>query len=208
VRLAPFFLAKHEVTQAQWLQLTGQKPSVLHDKRTMVEGAPITARHPLENVTWDDCRAGLVPQGLDLPTEAQWEYACRSGTTTTWPTGDTLASLVGFACVPDPLDEDAPRPTHHEPVGSRAPNGFGLHDMVGNVAEWCRDYFSSLAYLLPVVGGDGARSVPLMQVRALRGGSFQDPPSEGSSAARNAKPFNHRGDWLGVRAARRVELGR
>jgi formylglycine-generating enzyme required for sulfatase activity len=208
VTLAPFFIGKHEVTQAQWLQLTGKKPSAIHDKRTPLGGTPITLRHPVESVTWDECQALLERLGLDFPTEAQWEYACRAGTTTTWPTGDTPASLVGFACVPDPLGEDAPRPTHHDPVGSHAPNGFGMHDMVGNVAEWCRDYFSSLAYLLPAASGDGARPVPLMQVRALRGGSFQDPPSEGSSAARNAKPFNHRGEWLGVRAARRLELGR
>ncbi len=208
VTLAPFFLAKHELTQAQWQRLTGKKPSALHEKATVVGGASITRRHPVESVDWEDCKRGLEQHGLDLPTEAQWEHACRAGTTTTWPSGDDRARLVGFAHVADPLDEGANRPTRHEPVGSHAPNAWGLHDMVGNVAEWCRDYFSSLAYLLPPTGDDGARPVPQLQQRPVRGGSFQDPPAEGSSAARNAKPFNHRGDWLGMRAARRIEPAR
>ncbi|MCC6671486.1 MAG: SUMF1/EgtB/PvdO family nonheme iron enzyme [Planctomycetes bacterium] len=210
VTLAPFLFGKHEVTQAQWLAMTNKKPSIIHDKTTTLDGQAITRRHPVENVSWDEARAALQRQGLDLPTEAQWEYATRAGTDTIWPTGNEAESLRGFALVSDfapgpPRSELGGRQAlHHAPVGSLAANAFGVHDTVGNVAEWCRDHFSSLAHLLPHGPGDGLAPVPLMQVRAVRGGSFEDEALLGASAKRQAKPFQHRGHWLGVRAARRL----
>jgi len=205
VTLAPFLLGKHEMTQAQWWYLTDQLPSLYH-KKTTGAAVEITERHPLENVTYDDCRRGLVRHGLDLPTEAQWEYACRAGTTGVWPTGDDEVGLQAAAVVGPQTDPGTgPVVSVHAPVGSRAGNAFGLHDMVGNVAEWCRDPFSSLAYLLVPRAGDGLRPVPEMQLAVVRGGSYQDPPREGTSAARHPVAKTTRGSYLGMRAMRALQ---
>ncbi|MEZ5964030.1 MAG: bifunctional serine/threonine-protein kinase/formylglycine-generating enzyme family protein [Planctomycetota bacterium] len=209
VTLAPFFFSKHELTQSQWWSLTGTLPSHFHSKTVTPAGREITIRHPVENVTWSEGQFGLAKHGLDLPTEAQWEYACRAGTTTTWATGDTPESIVGSADMPSLGERAADTDSGgswHASVGSFRANAFGIHDMVGNVAEWCRDSFSSLAYLLPPRAGDGLRPVPEMQARAVRGGAYDALPRSGSSAVRRPVSFNTRSDNIGLRAIRRVEL--
>ncbi len=210
--LAPFFLGKHEVTQSQWWYLTDTLPSHFHKSTVTRPGHEITLRHPVENVTWQDGQRGLRKQGLELPTEAQWEYACRAGSTTIWPTGDTPDTLAQFAHVGNVDDRDggadanqAANDRFHAEVGSLLANAFGLHDMVGNVAEWCRDHFSSLAYLLTPRPGDGLRPVPEVQMRVVRGGTFEDRAYEGASAARHPMSHSTRARYLGVRAARRVQ---
>lgn len=205
VVLSPFFLGKHEVTQSQWWYLTDSLPSHFHKKTATRPGHELTGRHPVESVTWDECVRGLTRQGLGLPTEAQWEYACRAGTTTIWPTGDTAATLRPFAHVAG-LDGDDRRESTHAAVGTLRPNAFGLYDMVGNVAEWCQDTFSSLAYVLTPRPGDGLRPVPTMQMRVVRGGTFQDDPRQGASAARHPLAVSTRALYLGLRAARPVQM--
>jgi formylglycine-generating enzyme required for sulfatase activity len=215
VTLAPFLLAKHELTQAQWLVLTGERtPSALQAGSLRSDGKAITVRHPVDSASWSECNALLERQGLCLPTEAQWEYACRAGSTTTWPTGAALASLQGHANLADQsasaagiafeatLDDDH---AVHAPVGSLRPNAFGLCDTIGNVAEWCREPFSSLAYLLPAGEGDGLRPVPEVSQRPLRGGSFEDLPKVATSAARAFAPATARTRTVGVRPARRLQ---
>jgi formylglycine-generating enzyme required for sulfatase activity len=137
-------------------------------------GWRLTDDHPVGNVSWNDAvafcgwlskRSGRV---VRLPTEAEWEYACRAGTTTTFFTGDDPTSLRGYANVPDeslrvrlgeaadgarfPFDDGYP---FTAPVGSFRPNPWGLHDMIGNVFQWCGDE----------VPGE-------TPVRVLRGGSY------------------------------------
>ena len=122
----PFYLGKYPVTQAQWQAVMGTNPS-------RFKGHP---NHPVEQVSWYDVLAFLrklndLEGGRDyrLPTEAQWEYACRAGTETPryHEDVDDIAWDIG----------KCDRPTH--PVGQKLPNAWGLHDMLGNVWEWCRD---------------------------------------------------------------------
>ncbi|MCU0865311.1 MAG: bifunctional serine/threonine-protein kinase/formylglycine-generating enzyme family protein [Planctomycetes bacterium] len=215
VTLAPFLLAKHELTQAQWLVLTGERtPSALPAGSVRSDGKAVTVRHPVESAAWGDCAAVLEQHGLQLPTEAQWEYGCRAGSTTTWPTGAAPSSLQGYANLADASAraagiafEAALDDGHavHAPVGSLRPNAFGLHDTIGNVAEWCREPFSSLAYLLPAGDGDGLRPVPEVSQRPVRGGSFEDLPAVATAAARAFAPAAARTRSVGVRAARRLQ---
>jgi len=212
VRLDPFFMAKHEMTQGQWLRGVGWAPSIYTPGRR--PGRPaITLRNPVEHESWTDANEGLRRLGLALPTEAQWEYACRGGTRTIWSTGDTVESLAGYANI---ADEDA-RPhvpkdwiiepgfrdgyTSHAPVGSFKPNAFGLHDLHGNVWEWCRDLYSS--YERPVREGDGLR-LPEKKPRhyVFRGGGYFNPAIKSRSAERSFALPDFRNHAIGFRAAR------
>lgn len=129
-----FWMGKYEVTQSQWQSIMGSNPSQYSG-----------ANNPVENVSWDDCQEFIkklnakfkatLPLGyvFDLPTAAQWEYACRAGTTTTFHFGNSLnTSQANF-------DKKLWKTT---PVGSYRSNAFGLYDMHGNVEEWCRDFHS------------------------------------------------------------------
>ena len=132
----PFYLAIHEVTQAKYERVMGRNPSAF-------QGDPT---RPVEQVSWHDavefCRRLGETEGRQyrLPTEAEWEYACRAGTTTRWHFGDDVSELDQYAWYRDNSDER----TH--PVGQKKPNAWGLHDMGGNVWEWCADWFDEEYY--------------------------------------------------------------
>jgi serine/threonine protein kinase/formylglycine-generating enzyme required for sulfatase activity len=213
--LAPFFLAKHEVTRAQWLRVLGADPSHLAPSDS--PNAAIGPLHPVENLSWamaDDAARRL---DLVLPTEAQWEYACRAGSSTMWHTGADETSLVGFEnlagretaanlaqglAVAAEFRDDF---RWTSPVGALRPNAFGLFDMGGNVAEWCAD--RSLPMTVPTRDVDGLRDAPesLDRMRVLRGASYRDPPMRAKSALRSALGMDVRNPFAGVRFARRVE---
>jgi hypothetical protein len=142
----PFWMGKHEVTQGQFQALLGSNPS-------QFAGTPNAALRPVERVSWYAARqfcqaltaaeqaAGRVPTGYEyrLPTEAEWEYCCRAGTTTEWSTGASIsmsqANINGALASPTwPTGQTAV-------VGSYPANAFGVHDLHGNVAEWCLDSF-------------------------------------------------------------------
>ncbi len=139
-----FWLGKCAVTQRQWAALMGDNPSYFR------EGD----EHPVEEVSWDDARKfcaklnelyqGRLPAGyaFDLPTAAQWEDACRAGTTTAFNDGSDLTSLDGDTSNLDGLGwhhGNSGRATHL--VGRKRPNAWGLYGMHGNVWEWCRDFY-------------------------------------------------------------------
>jgi formylglycine-generating enzyme required for sulfatase activity len=141
----PFYLGMYEVTQGQYEKVTGKNPSgYTKDKG----GGP---RHPVETVSWEDavafCQAlsgreaekqrGRVYR---LPTEAEWEYACRAGSRTAFSFGDDATQLGRYAWL---KDNDEGR-TH--PVGEREPNPWGLYDMHGNAWEWCADAYDGAYY--------------------------------------------------------------
>lgn len=148
-----FWMGKYEVTQDQWKAVMGSNPSAFQDAG---------GNAPVEQVSWDDCReflgrlnarfewgASTIGSGggtgpADLPTEAEWEYACRAGTTTEYYTGDTGSDLSRATTWYYPDDYEGLRTTH--PVGKKEPNVFGLYDMHGNVCEWCADWYGGDYY--------------------------------------------------------------
>jgi formylglycine-generating enzyme required for sulfatase activity len=163
VRLAPFFVSKYEMTAAQWRRARG--------------AAPAHSLMPAASLSWYDAVATAKRLGLALPTEAQWEYAARAGTTTPWWTGPT----------PDRLEERehfGVKAVRRDPVrvGSLASNAFGLYDVAGNVAEWCLDEF--LEYANPTEGPAGQRLGLRNEHRVRRGGWFSAPAIDLRTARR------------------------
>ena len=196
---SPFFLSKYEMTQGQWLRMTGGNPSAF-PAMTEVAGKTTTPLHPVENVSWTACTETLRRLGLELPAEVQWEYAARAGTTTPWPTGSEKESLNGAANLADVSYRRVRKEAlvYHEnwlddgyyahgPVGTRSANAFGLHDVIGNVGEWSRSR-----------GGQDGGLV-------YRGGSFEDTAAKARSAARDKGLPEYSSLKLGLRPARRIE---
>ncbi len=184
VTVAPFFLGKHPVTQAQWEAIAGPSHCRFH-----------AARLPVENVSWDDagefCRRLSERTGhlYRLPSEAEWERACRAGTTTPFSCGETITTDLanyngGFTFAAEPEGIYRHRTTE---VGSFAPNAFGLCDLHGNVWEWCADRWHEGYDGAPGDGGvwgtePGEKS--RLRFGVLRGGSWHDTPDVCRSAVR------------------------
>lgn len=181
---APFYLGKYEVTQAQWVAVMGSNPSEFKG-----------ADQPVEHVTWEDAQAFIrklnaLDDGFEyrLPTEAEWEYACRAGTT-----GDFAGDLDALGW----YEANSQGRTH--PVGQKQPNKFGLYDMHGNVWEWCADMAPETYQGAPRDGsawlsaGSGKR--------ILRGGSWDHDSNHARSAYRHWFSPNHHTHGIGFRVA-------
>ena len=179
-----YWLGETPVTQALWVAVMGENPSRFRGER------PEDLQRPVEQVSWEGCQVFLdrlnahVP-GLAarLPTETEWERACRAGTTTaTW-----VGELSGEVDAPE-LDSiawyhgNSGGETH--PVGRKAPNPYGLHDILGNVWEWCAPSEGSLGSL-----------------EFYRGGSWYDSAGRVRAALRGASPRDGSGGNLGFRMA-------
>jgi formylglycine-generating enzyme required for sulfatase activity len=209
------FLAKYEMDQGQWRRLTGSNPSTFVDGDS-VAGERIDDRHPVESVSWSTCTAVLTRAGWLLPTEAQWEYAARADTTTIWWTGSDASSLQGAANICDrhaheyevipswryemAIDDGR---YSHAPVGSYRANPFGLHDVCGNVMEWCRDLFAPYANARNP--GDGFVLESDENRYVVRGGGYEN---NDASSVRSARRGGYRSDQtsqsLGVRPMRPI----
>lgn len=189
-----FWLGKHPVTQAQWLAVMRSNPSTFQQ---------IKPDCPVENVSWYDamefCQrlneqiSPNLPRGysFSLPTEAQWEYACRAGTSTVYNVGDTLADLDRAAW------HKANSSGHTHPVGEKEPNGWGFFDMHGNTFEWCFDPTSAYPQSAATdwVGtGDGL-------VRSIRSGSWRTEPvpTEHGCSCRGYVMPDEKRSWFGFR---------
>lgn len=196
----PFYIGKYEVTQSQYSALMDKNPSEF-----------IGANNPVEMVSYDDAKAfcdkmnlkylNILPKGykFDLPTEAQWEYACRAGTNTALNNGKNLTKEEG-AC-PN-LDEVAwysknSGKTTHE-VGQKKPNAWGIYDMHGNVWEWCKDWYGEYPKE-DVTDPTGAFSGGLLRV--LRGGGWVNGAGDCRSAYRCFNDPDLRIFTLGFRLA-------
>jgi formylglycine-generating enzyme len=235
----PFYLGVYEVTVGQFRKFVadsgyrtepekdGQGGSGYNAATGQLEGRrpqytwrhpgfPQTDEHPVVNVTWNDaitfCEWLSRKEGKTyrLPTEAEWEYACRAGTRTRWYCGDEPKQLAEVANVADAtFQAKFPGATairvsdghlFTAPVGRFRPNGFGLHDMHGNVWEWCADWYAPEYYATSRVtdpaGSDSGTS------RVLRGGSWNHGPGESRSAVRTGIFPRGRGNVMGFRVAR------
>jgi len=184
-----FWMGVSSVTQAQWQTILGNNPSYFQNGEN---GAPSdTGAHPVEQVSWDDCQEFLVMlsrktgQEFRLPTEAEWEYACRAGTSNALNSGKDLTTEDGCCHHLDEVawyDENSAEVTH--PVGGKKPNKWGLYDMHGNVWEWCQDWFgdySNGTQVDPQGPSSGSG-------RVLRGGSWSYDAKDCRSAVRDSGP--------------------
>jgi formylglycine-generating enzyme required for sulfatase activity len=178
-----FYIGAHEVTQEQYAKVMGKNPS----KR-------LGARNPVERVSWDDAVefcARLSKEGCTyrLPTEAEWEYACRSGSTAAYCSGDDPRELEKYAW----YESNSGEQTHE--VGVKQPNAWGLYDVHGNVWEWCQDWYGDYARG-PIEDPVGPTSGTY---RVVRGGSWFDYPVPLRCASRGRDSPSNRPDDHGFR---------
>ncbi len=212
--LDPFFMSKYEMTQGQWFRVMGTNPSYYGKGSEFIdEENPLS--HPVEQVSWEDCTRALERLALVLPTEAQWECAARGGADSPWWTGSDEQALKDAANLADQYCRTHGGPpewtyeswddgfTVHAPVGRFRVNDFGLHDVAGNLFEWCRDWY--VDYKVDVKPGDGERKLEGTRSRVIRGGSFYDPAPYARSASRSDGAPEYRINSLGVRPARVFE---
>ncbi|MEY2715363.1 MAG: Serine/threonine-protein kinase PknB, partial [Planctomycetota bacterium] len=187
VNLTPYFLSKFEMTQGQWVRLTGMNPSSGSDHGNLAL--------PVEQVSWLDCEEVLRLRSLSLPTEAQWEVGCRGGTTTPWWTGAGKNDLEAQENVGYELAV----------VGSKNPNPFGLCDTHGNLAEWCLEAHEADDSPRE---GDGFRSGGSGFTRSHRGGSFSAlfGPEYARAGYRDGDVASYRDDRLGLRPTKAARL--
>ena len=176
VELDGFWIGKYEVTQAQYEKMMGKNPSYF-------AGAD---HNPVEKVSWNDavafCQKLSQETGdrYQLPSEAQWEYACRAGTDTRFSFGDSDDELGDYAW----YDSNSDQRTH--PVGQKRPNDWGLFDMHGNVYEWCQDWYHESYNGAPTDGRAWIK--PKGEDRVQRGGGWDSYPSGCRSANRVGFP--------------------
>lgn len=165
-----FWMARTEVTQKQWT-------SVMEDNPSCHQGEDL----PVENVGWDECVAFCRKAGLQLPTEAEWEYACRAGSD---------AAYAGTGSLDDMGWHDGNAGSMTHPVGEKNPNAWGFFDMHGNVSEWCADWYGAYPDG-PAEDPEGAESG---DYRVLRGGNCGFDAPSCRSAARDGD-FPGSGSW-------------
>jgi formylglycine-generating enzyme required for sulfatase activity len=187
----PFLLGKYEVTQEQWTQIMGDNPS--HFKGPKL---------PVDSVSWNDCQRFLekleakIGRRLTLPTEAQWEFACRADTKTRWNFGDKTDEAANYAW----FDKNAQGTTH--PVGEKKPNAFGAYDLHGNVAEWCSDWYSPTYPKRELTDPKGPASG---DARVTRGGAWGDQVSSTRSACRSANGPRGSSESIGFRCVMQLK---
>jgi formylglycine-generating enzyme required for sulfatase activity/serine/threonine protein kinase len=233
----PFYLGVTEVTRGQFrlfVDETGYKTEAEKDGKGgrgwnevtkkfeqnprftwLNPGFEQTDDHPVVNVSWNDAQEFIAwlsnrePKAFRLPTEAEWEYACRASTTTAYYSGDDPETLATVGNVADgTAKENYPGWTtitardgyvYTAPVGRFRANAFGLYDMHGNVWEWCADWYDAEYYKRSPV--DDPRGPAEASHRVIRGGCWVNVPARCRSAGRNGYQPGYRGTSLGFRLA-------
>ena len=186
-----YYLGAFEVTQNEYERVMGNNPSKSKG-----------AKNPVEMVSWDEAvsfckKLSEMPmekaagREYRLPTEAEWEYACRAGSTTSYSFGDTAESLGEYAWI----FENAGKGTH--PVGEKKPNRWGLYDMHGNVWEWCQDWYGPY----PSGASTDPKGPSRGTYRVRRGGSWDYVAAYCRTAIRYADDPTFRSNFIGFRVA-------
>ncbi|MGK7946528.1 MAG: bifunctional serine/threonine-protein kinase/formylglycine-generating enzyme family protein [Microcystaceae cyanobacterium] len=197
VALQSFYMGKYPITQAQYQAVMGNNPSYFKNaaKAPLSQGG--WGVHPVEIVSWNDaqefCRklSKMTGKTYQLPSESQWEYACRAGSKSKWCFGDNEGQLGEYAW----YSENSNHQTH--PVGEKKPNNWGLYDLHGNVWEWCEDDYVDNYNNAP---SDGTvYKNHSLKYYALRGGSYGYDPYACRSAYRNYGPCDLRNLYIGFR---------
>ncbi len=209
-----FWMGKYEVTNAQYRHFKS-----IHDSKSYKGHSLNGDKQPVVEVSWEDAvaYAEWLSAGSSgkfrLPTEAEWEYACRAGTATVCFWGDDASSACRYANVGDKTAqkewstwivhdcEDGFKVT--APVGSFQPNSFGLYDMLGNVWEWCSDWFGSNYY--NESPEQNPRGFSSGTYRIARGSCWDNPPRYVRSASRNMRRPGNLGYHLGFRLVASVQ---
>ena len=181
VFVSPFLMAKYEVSQAEWAKVMRTNPSRFKGQNL-----------PVELVSWEDCEDFCKEVGLRLPTEAQWEFACRSGKPETYRSRTQLAKVAWYS-----ENSNGTK----QAVGSKKPNEFGIHDMFGNVLEWCDDNYDKQFYSTP----DASVRDPICYSdsgdRVVRGGHWNATAVDCRSTFRSGFKSNNTVHFLGFRPA-------
>lgn len=203
-----FYLGKYEVTQAQWVAVMQRRPWA---ELGFARDVP---NHPAPHISWRDAQefvrrlnAAEGEEVYRLPSEAEWEYACRAGSSTRWSFGDDEEQLGQYAWFRANASDVQERYGH--PVGTKLPNAWGLHDMHGNVTEWVQDWYESEYYSVsPTVDPLGpnmeatSTTVGGDSYRVMRGGTFLNLPQDLRSAVRNWVGSVYATGYVGVRLVR------
>ncbi|HXD08696.1 MAG TPA: formylglycine-generating enzyme family protein, partial [Anaerolineales bacterium] len=197
VMIKPFMLGKYLITQGQWRAIMGKLPPCRFKGENL----------PVDRVAWNDAQkfcqllSERTQRNYRLPSETQWEYACRAGTTTPFSFGETLTS--DFANYNgEHIFKDEPRGVYFHSTsegGKFPPNAFGLYDMHGNLMEWCADNWLDDYSASPRDGS--AYQMQNNPHRVARGGSWHDTPNLCRSAARVRYLQTDAEEYIGLRVA-------
>jgi formylglycine-generating enzyme required for sulfatase activity len=194
---APFAMARYEVTQELYLAVMGKNPARWPGPRNSVEMVSWEEANTFcTRATQELRKRELIgkDEEIRLPSEAEWEYACRAGTTTNYSFGNGAGSLKDHAWYRDNSRGEDP------PVGKKKPNPWGLYDVHGYIWEWCADsWHPSHAGASP---HGKARVKEGEKGKVLRGGSWADPADSCRSAYRTHQPLDYRSDKVGFRCVR------
>ena len=201
----PFYLGVYPVTKGQFAafvkddgyQTEGEKAGDKETWRnsTFMDDGPVTEASWNDAVKFCDWLSKKEKKTYDLPTEAQWEYACRAGTTTAYSFGDDAKALGDY----DWYTDNSRLQTH--PVGGKKPNPWGLYDMHGNVRQWCADWYGPYSKddIKDPQGGNNGDS------RVVRGGSWAAAPRHCRAAFRSSDAPGHRNSEVGFRVCVRLD---
>lgn len=198
-----FLMGKYPVTQEQYQAVTGKNPSCFSSSgwgKDRIKGLN-TQVFPVEDVTWNDAKSfcdqltskDTKGRRFELPTEAQWEYACRAGTQTQYYFGDSDSELNSYGWYLANSDKRS------HAVGTKKPNAWGLYDMTGNVWQWCEDWYRDSFY------SKSEKEDPLCQEEtgnhAYRGGSWYDDSDGCRASARGNGGTRFRSSLIGFRVS-------